>query len=183
MRIPNPEPATLGIVGLGRIGRAVADRARQGFGMKVLGHGRRAPSKAQAEAWGIEPCASLDDLLERSDFISLHCPGGAETRHLINAERLARMKPGAILINTARGEVIDEAALARALKKGPIAVAGLDVYEGEPHVTSELLGMENVVLLPHLGSATTETRVAMGMKVVENATAFFAGQEPPNRLV
>ncbi len=100
----------------------------------------------------------------------------------MNARRLARMKPGAYLINSSRGDVIDEAALVDALRKGTIAGAGLDVYEGEPEVAPELIAMENVVLLPHLGSATTETRVAMGMKVLDNAEAFFAGETPPNRV-
>ncbi|MGH8474005.1 MAG: 2-hydroxyacid dehydrogenase, partial [Gammaproteobacteria bacterium] len=117
-----------------------------------------------------------------SDFVSLHCPGGKETRHLMNAERLKRMKPSAILINSARGEVVDEQALVAALKSGTITAAGLDVYENEPRVTEELLGMENVVLLPHLGSATRETRVAMGMRVLENVEAFFAGRPPRDRV-
>jgi lactate dehydrogenase-like 2-hydroxyacid dehydrogenase len=121
-------------------------------------------------------------LLEKSDFVSLHCPGGAQTRHLLDATRLRRMKKTAFLINTARGEVVDEAALAEALRSRVIAGAGLDVYEHEPRVTEALLGLENVVLLPHLGSATLETRVAMGMRVVKNLEQFFAGQEPEDRV-
>jgi lactate dehydrogenase-like 2-hydroxyacid dehydrogenase len=115
--------------------------------------------------------------------MSLHCPGGAENRHLMNAGRLAAMKPGAFLINTARGDVVDEVALIAALKDGIIRGAGLDVYAAEPRVPDALKVMENVVLLPHLGSATEETRTAMGMKVVDNVTAFFEGWSPPDRVV
>ena len=122
-------------------------------------------------------------VLEESDFVSLHCPASPENRHLINAERLKLMKADAFLINTARGDIVDEAALNDALEHRVIAGAGLDVYEREPEVPSGLLKKENVVLLPHLGSATRETRVAMGLKVLENAVAFFSGAEPPNRVV
>ena len=174
---------TVGIVGFGRIGQAMARRAFHGFGMKVLFHGSVAPGAEELMAQGVERCESLDELLARSDFVSLHCPGGARNRHLINAERLAHMKPTAFLINTARGDVVDEAALVDALRAGRIAGAGLDVYEAEPTVSPELLTMDNVVLLPHLGSGTEETRTAMGLKVVENAVAFFDGREPPNRVV
>jgi lactate dehydrogenase-like 2-hydroxyacid dehydrogenase len=174
---------TLGLIGFGRIGRAVAERAHFGFNMDVLFHDPYPPGGDVAEHLGAKACASIEEVLERSDFVSLHTPGGADTYHLMNAERLARMKPGSFLINSSRGDVIDEAALVAALENGPLAGAGLDVYEGEPKVNPELAKMENVVLLPHLGSATTETRVAMGMKVVENAEAFFAGKEPPNRVV
>ncbi|MGH8567928.1 MAG: NAD(P)-dependent oxidoreductase, partial [Gammaproteobacteria bacterium] len=135
-----------------------------------------------ADAVAARQCATVEELLEQSDFVSLHCPGGKETRHLMNAERLKRMKPSAILINSARGDVVDEQALAAALRSGTITAAGLDVYENELRVTEELLGMENVVLLPHLGSATRETRVAMGMRVLENVEAFFAGQPPRDRV-
>jgi lactate dehydrogenase-like 2-hydroxyacid dehydrogenase len=173
---------TLGLIGMGRIGRAVARRARHGFDMTVLFHDPFPPSAEDVRALGAQACATIEDVLERADFVSLHTPGGAATRHLMNAARLARMKPGAYLVNTSRGDVIDEAALVRALKDGTIAGAGLDVYEAEPRVSPELIAMENVVLLPHLGSATTETRVAMGMKVLENAQAFFSGREPPNRV-
>jgi len=125
---------------------------------------------------------TVEDVLEVSDFVSLHCPGGAENRHLMNAARLAAMKPGAFLINTARGDVVDEQALIAALEQGTIRGAGLDVYEAEPLVPERLKALDNVVLLPHLGSATEETRTAMGMKVVDNITAFFAGREPPDRV-
>jgi lactate dehydrogenase-like 2-hydroxyacid dehydrogenase len=119
----------------------------------------------------------------QADFVSLHCPGGKETYHLISTEAFAAMKPSAFLINSARGDVIDEAALVTALNNGEIAGAGLDVFEKEPAVTAGLLTMENVVLLPHLGSATMETRKAMGMRVVENIDAFFAGETPRDKLV
>lgn len=170
---------TLGIVGMGRIGRAVAQRASHGFGMKILFHNR---SRLGAEALGKLKATQceLDEVLRRADFVSLHCPGGAENRHLINAERLAAMPAHAFLINTARGEVVDEAALAAALRQGRIAGAALDVYEHEPHVEPDLLKLENVVLLPHLGSATAETRIAMGMRALDNLRAFFAGKQPPD---
>jgi lactate dehydrogenase-like 2-hydroxyacid dehydrogenase len=173
---------TLGLIGFGRIGRAVAERAHFGFNMKVLFHDPYPPSVEDAEALGASACDSIQAVLEGSDFVSLHTPGGADTRHLMNAGRFAQMKSGGFLINTSRGDVIDEAALVQALRSGAIAGAGLDVFEAEPQVSPELIEMENVVLLPHLGSATLETRVAMGMKVVENAQAFFAGETPPNRV-
>jgi lactate dehydrogenase-like 2-hydroxyacid dehydrogenase len=122
-------------------------------------------------------------LLETSDIVSVHCPGGPETHHLIDAAMLARFKPGALLINTARGSVVDEAALARALRDGPLAGAGLDVYEQEPRIHGHLLELENVVLLPHLGSATLDTRIAMGLRVLANVDAYFSRQVPPDRVV
>jgi lactate dehydrogenase-like 2-hydroxyacid dehydrogenase len=122
----------------------------------------------------------MTDLLKRADFVALHCRGGPDTRHLLNAQRLALMQPHAFLINTSRGDVVDEAALIAALKAGRIAGAGLDVYEKEPAVPAELAAMENVVLLPHLGSATLETRTAMGMRVLKNVDAFFTGHEVPD---
>ena len=173
---------TLGLIGFGRIGRALAARAHFGFNMEVLFHDPTPPSAADARALGATACDSIEAVLEHADFVSLHTPGGADTRHLMNAERFARMRPGAFLINTSRGDVIDEAALVQALDSGTIAGAGLDVFEAEPQATPALLEMENVVLLPHLGSATLETRVAMGMTVLKNAQAFFAGEEPPNRV-
>ena len=121
-------------------------------------------------------------MLREADFVSLHCPATPENRHLINAARLKAMKPEAFLINTARGDVVEEAALCQALDAGEIAGAGLDVFEAEPTVSPALLERDNVVLLPHLGSATRETRIAMGLKVLENAKAFFDGAEPPNRV-
>ncbi|HXH04043.1 MAG TPA: D-glycerate dehydrogenase, partial [Candidatus Competibacteraceae bacterium] len=174
---------SLGIVGFGRIGQATAERARFGFGMHILYHSRRPDAGGAAERLGASYCATLEELLQRADFVSLHCPGGAQNRHLIDARRLGLMKPGAFLINTARGDVVDEQALVQALRSGHLGGAGLDVYEHEPRVAPGLLELDNVVLLPHLGSATTETREAMGMKVVDNVLAFFEGREPPDRVV
>lgn len=174
---------TVGIVGFGRIGRALAQRCHFGFGMDVVFYNRSAVDPMEAARHGAMQLPTIEDVLAVSDFVSLHCPGGAENRHLMNAARFAAMKPGAFLINTARGDVVDEAALISALEQGTIRGAGLDVYEAEPNVPERLKTMENVVLLPHLGSATEETRTAMGMKVVENITAFFEGREPPDRVV
>jgi len=174
---------TIGLIGFGRIARAMAQRAHHGFGMKVLFHDPYPPSDEDAKALGAESRDSIDAVLAESDFVSIHCPGGKETYHLMNADKLGKMKPGAFLINSARGDVIDPDALIAALKAGPLAGAGLDVFEGEPKVPQELIGMENVVLLPHLGSASLETRVAMGMRVVDNLTAFFAGETPQDKLV
>jgi lactate dehydrogenase-like 2-hydroxyacid dehydrogenase len=172
---------TLGVVGFGRIGQATARMAHRALGMDVLYSGRRRVGP-EIEAETGARHTPLDELLARADVVTLHCPGGAETHHLINAERLARMKPTAFLINTARGAVVDEAALETALKTGVIAGAGLDVYSHEPEVPAGFLGLENVVLLPHLGSATTETREAMGHRAADNLDAFFAGQTPPDLL-
>ncbi|MCZ3378056.1 2-hydroxyacid dehydrogenase [Rhizobium sp. AG207R] len=174
---------TVGIIGFGRIGRAFAQRCHFGFGMDVVFYNRSAIDPMEASRYGAMQLQTVEDVLEVSDFVSLHCPGGAENRHLMNAARLAAMKPGSFLINTARGDVVDEAALISALEQGTIRGAGLDVYEAEPHVPERLRELENVVLLPHLGSATEETRTAMGMKVVDNITAFFAGREPPDRVI
>ena len=166
---------TLGLVGMGRIARAVSRRAHHGFGMRVIFHDPYPPSAPEAAALGAEPRERLEEVLEESDFVSLHCPATPDTRHLMNRERLARMRRSAFLINTARGDIVDETALVEALADGTIAGAGLDVYEREPEVSAELLAMENVVLLPHLGSATQETRVAMGQRAVENLRLFFTG--------
>ena len=172
----------LGIVGLGRIGRAVAERARLGFGMKILAYSPSLNAGAEA-APGVTACDSLDALLAASDFVSLHCPATPGTRHLINARALSCMRPEAILVNTSRGEVVDEAALADALERRVIAAAGLDVYEREPDVPAALLRLDNVVLLPHLGSATTDTRIAMGERALANLVAFFHDGTPPDRVV
>lgn len=174
---------TVGIIGFGRIGRAFAQRCHFGFGMDVVFYNRSAIDPMEAARYGATQLPTVEDVLAVSDFVSLHCPGGAENRYLMNAARLAAMKPSAFLINTARGDVVDEAALIAALEQGTIRGAGLDVYEAEPTVPERLRALENVVLLPHLGSATEETRTAMGMKVVDNITAFFAGREPPDRVV
>lgn len=173
----------LGLVGMGRIARAVARRAHGGFGMRVIFHDPFPPSPTEAAALGAEPRETLEQVLDEADFVSLHCPATPETRHLMNRERLARMRRSAFLINTARGDVVDEAALVEALSDGTIAGAGLDVYEREPQVTTALLTMENVVLLPHLGSATTETRIAMGRRALENLRLFFSGAPLRDRVV
>jgi lactate dehydrogenase-like 2-hydroxyacid dehydrogenase len=172
---------TLGLVGFGRIAQAVALRA-SACGMRIAYHSRRPASDDVERALGATRAASLEALAGESDILSLHVPGGAETRHMIDAQLLSRMKPTAILVNTARGPVVDEAALADALRAKRIAAAGLDVYEREPAVEPALIELENVVLLPHLGSATVETRTAMGMQAASNLDAFFAGREPPNRV-
>jgi lactate dehydrogenase-like 2-hydroxyacid dehydrogenase len=174
---------TLGLVGMGRIARAVAQRAHHGFGMRVIYHDPYPPPADVAHALGAEPRERLEDVLGEADFVSLHCPATPETRHLMNRERLELMRPEAYLVNTARGDVVDEAALVEALRGRRIAGAGLDVFEREPQVSEALIAMENVVLLPHLGSATTETRVAMGMRAVENLRLFFDGKPLRDRVV
>ncbi len=174
---------TLGLVGMGRIARAVAQRAHHGFGMKIIFHDPFPPPAEVAASLGAEPRATLEEVLREADFVSLHCPATPETRHLMNRDRLGLMRPGAFLVNTARGDVVDEAALVEALGGKRIAGAGLDVFEKEPQVTQSLVSMDNVVLLPHLGSATHETRVAMGMRAFENLQRFFAGQPLRDRVV
>ena len=172
----------LGVVGFGRIGQETARKAHHGFGMRILYHARQRKDDNVVQELGAEYCDSLEELLGRSDFVSLHIPGGAETEKLIDADALAAMKPGSYLINTARGGVLDHDALADALRSGHLAGAGLDVYPEEPKVPLSLLGLENVVLLPHLGSANRETRVAMGMRTLANVRAFAAGEELPDRV-
>ena len=174
---------TLGLIGMGRIARAVAQRAHHGFGMKVIFHDPFPPSPDVARSLGAEPRGTLEDVLREADFVSLHCPATPETRHLMNQERFGLMRSDAFLINTARGDVVDEAALVQALERKTIAGAGLDVFEKEPQVTQALVAMDNVVLLPHLGSATRETRVAMGMRAFENLQRFFSGQPLLDRVV
>ena len=173
---------TLGLIGLGRIGGAVAKKASHGFDMNVLAFDPFPPSQEKLDDLKVTLVDSVDDILRKSDFVSLHCPATPENRHLINMDRLAVMKSTAFLINTARGDVVDEQALVQALTAGEIAGAGLDVFEREPEVTEALLTMENAVLLPHLGSATIETREAMGMRVLDNAVAFFGDKEPRDRV-
>jgi lactate dehydrogenase-like 2-hydroxyacid dehydrogenase len=174
---------TLGLVGMGRIARAVAQRAHGGFGMKVIFHDPYPPPPEVVRSLGAEQLPRLEDVLQRADFVSLHCPASPETHHLMNRERLALMRRDAFLINTARGDVVDEAALVDALQAGSLAGAGLDVYEREPQVAPALLTMENVVLFPHLGSATRETRVAMGLRALENLRLFFKGAPLRDRVV
>lgn len=171
---------TLGVVGFGRIGRALARRAR-GFAMRVLYHDvYRPPAEVEQEL--AAEYRDLEDLLRESDFLSLHTILSPRTRHLINAERLAIMKPTAVLVNTSRGPVIDEKALAQALKEGQIFAAGLDVFENEPEVHPDLLECDNAVLIPHLGSATVETRLAMANLAVDNLFAALQGGKPPTVL-
>jgi lactate dehydrogenase-like 2-hydroxyacid dehydrogenase len=174
--------ATLGIIGFGRIGQAMAQRAHFGFGMNILVQNRSPIAPDVLARYNAQQVDSIDALLPLCDFVSLHCPGGAANRHLINARRLDLMRPGAFLINTARGEVVDEHALAQALWFGTIGGAGLDVFEREPKIPADLLGADNLVLLPHLGSATRETREAMGFRVLDNLTAFFDGRAPRDRV-
>jgi len=173
---------TLGLVGFGRIAKEAARRVRAALGMRIAYHSRTRASADEEAKLGAEYHSSLESLLKASDVVSLHCPGGAATRHLIDADALGCMKPTAILINTARGTIVDEAALAKALGTQWIAAAGLDVYEREPTVPAALRELENVVLLPHLGSATLEARTAMGMQMADNLDAFFSGRTPPNRV-
>ena len=163
------EGRTLGIFGMGRIGQAVARRAA-GFGMRVVHHSRT--PRGEGEHVG------FSELLERSDVLSLHAPLTPETRHAFGRDALARMKPGSVLINTARGPLVDEAALVDALRHGPLAAAGLDVYEHEPALHPGLLELPNVVLLPHIGSATHGTRTAMAMLAARNVHAVLSGQAP-----
>lgn len=168
---------TLGIVGLGQIGQATARRARA-FGMEIAYAGRRRAERGVEEALDARYLDDLDALFRTADVVSLHCPLSAETRHLVDTRRLALMKPDAYLVNTTRGPVVDEAALAAALRGRLIAGAGLDVFEREPEVHPDLLALDNVTLIPHLGSATIETRTAMGVLAARNAIAVVAGDAP-----
>ncbi|RZS32646.1 glyoxylate reductase [Herbihabitans rhizosphaerae] len=171
---------TLGVVGCGRIGRAVVRRAH-GFGMRVIYNDAiRLDADAESEL-GVE-WREWGDLLGESDVVSVHAPLTPQTRHLINADALRAMKRSAVLVNTARGPMVDEQALADALRSGEIFAAGLDVYEREPQVTEALLDLDNVTLLPHLGSATIETRTAMGLLAVENLLAGLNGERPRTLL-
>ncbi len=172
----------LGIIGMGRIGQALARRAR-GFGMSIHYHNRRRlhpDIEVELEATWWE---SLDQMLARMDVLSVNCPHTPATYHLLSARRLKLIQPHAFLVNTARGEVIDEAALARMLAAKEIAGAGLDVFEHEPAINPRLLRLDNVVLLPHMGSATLEGRIAMGEKVIVNVKTFVDGHRPPDRVI
>ncbi|MEQ3651502.1 D-glycerate dehydrogenase [Hyphomonas sp.] len=172
----------LGIIGMGRIGQAVARRAKA-FGLQIHYHNRKPVSPRIEELLEATYWDSLDQMLSRMDIVSVNCPHTPATFHLMNARRLDLMKPESYIVNTARGEVIDEAALARALKAGKIAGAGLDVFEREPTVNEELFGLPNVVLLPHMGSATIEGRTEMGEKVIINIKTFADGHRPPDRVI
>jgi len=172
----------LGIVGMGRIGEAVARRSRA-FGLKIHYHNRkRVASEVERELDAVY-WDDLDAMLPEMDIVSVNCPYAPETYHLFSAERLKRMKPAAYLINSARGEIIDEAALAAALDKGELAGVGLDVFEREPKVDAKLLAHKNAVLFPHLGSSTIEARTGMGEKVIQNISAFVDGRAPPDRVL
>lgn len=173
---------TLGIIGFGRIGQEMAARARFGFGMKIIVYSRSPVAHDILARFKAEQVGSIEDLLPHCDFVSLHCPGGPENTNLINATRLNLMKPDAFLINTARGEVVDEKALAHALWFNTIGGAALDVFTGEPNINPDLVNSENLVMLPHMGSATREAREAMGFRVIVNLTDFFAGKEPRDKV-
>ncbi|MDG1826818.1 MAG: D-glycerate dehydrogenase [Henriciella sp.] len=172
----------LGIIGMGRIGQAVARRA-QAFGLQIHYHNRKPVARHIEESLGATHWDSLDQMLARMDIVSVNCPHTPATFHLLNSRRLDLMKEDAFIVNTARGEVIDEAALARAIKAGKIAGAGLDVFEREPMVNPDLVGLPNVILLPHMGSATIEGRVEMGEKVIINIKTYADGHKPPDRVV
>ena len=172
----------LGIVGMGRIGQALARRA-DAFGMQVHYHNRKPVAAAIAADLNATYWESLDQMLARVDFVSINCPHTPATYHLLSARRLKLLRPDAILINTARGEIIDETALADMLAAGQLAGAGLDVYEYEPAINAKLLKLPNVVLLPHMGSATFEGRVGMGEKVIVNIKSWMDGHRPPDRVI
>lgn len=174
---------TLGIIGYGRIGQEMARRAHHGFGMDILVYNRSQVAPEVLAQCNATQVASVDDLLPQCDFVSLHCPGGAANRHLINARRLDLMKQDAFLINTARGEVVDDKALAQALMFDMIGGAGLDVFDGEPRINPDLIQCDNVVMLPHLGSATREAREAMGFRVLDNLSDFFEGRTPRDQVI
>lgn len=169
---------TLGIIGMGRIGQAIAARCHYGFGMDVVFH-NRSPKVTEVPATQL---GSLNAVMAAADFIVVATPGGAGTTKLINAQALAAMKPTGIFVNISRGEVVDETALIDALEAGQITGAGLDVYENEPHVPERLRALDNCMLLPHLGSATQETRQAMGQMALDNIIAFADGREPPQKV-
>jgi len=172
----------LGVIGMGRIGQAVARRARA-FGLSIHYHNRKPVSPRLAEELEATYWESLDQMLAQMDIVSLNCPHTPATYHLISGRRLRLMKPHAILVNTSRGQVVEEEALARALYAREIAGAGLDVYEREPEIHPRLLELDNVVLLPHIGSATHDGRFAMGERVIVNIKSFVDGHTPPNKVV
>ncbi|WP_421882946.1 2-hydroxyacid dehydrogenase [Pacificispira sp.] len=172
----------LGIIGMGRIGTAVARRAK-GFGLSVHYHNRNRVPESLEEALEATYWSSLDQMIAHMDILSINCPHTPATYHLLNARRLDLMKSHAYVVNTSRGEVIDEAALVKALSQGQIAGAGLDVYENEPAVNPKLIKLSNVVLLPHMGSATIEGRIAMGERVIINVKTWVDGHNPPDRVI
>jgi len=161
----------------------MARKAHHGFGMKIIYFKPSPAEQSTIDNLNATACNSIEEVLQSADFVSLHCPGGEATQHLINQQMLDLMKPTAHLINTARGDVIDTEALINTLKNKGIMGAGLDVYEGEPNINKGLLKLDNVSLLPHLGSATIATRTAMGEKVLNNLAAYFKGLAIPDRVV
>ncbi|MGF1464419.1 MAG: 2-hydroxyacid dehydrogenase [Maricaulaceae bacterium] len=172
----------LGVLGMGRIGQAVARRAKA-FGLQIHYHNRRPVSPAIEESLEATYWDSLDQMLARVDILSIHCPKTPATYHLMNRRRLSLLQPEAYVVNTSRGEIIDEEALIELLQAGRIAGAGLDVFEHEPAVDPRLLELNNVVVLPHLGSATIESREAMGEAVIINIRVWASGERPPNRVI
>jgi glyoxylate reductase len=174
--------ASLGIVGMGRIGQALARRAKA-FGLKINYHNRKPAGRLIEEELGATYWDSLDQMLAHMDIVSLNCPHTPATYHLLSARRLKLLRPHAILVNTARGEVIDEAAMANMLQAGELGGAGLDVFEHEPTINPRLLKLANVVLLPHMSSATVEARIEMGEKVMINIRTFLDGHKPPDRVI
>ncbi|MCF8504673.1 MAG: D-glycerate dehydrogenase [Caulobacter sp.] len=172
----------LGIIGMGRIGQALARRGKA-FGLSIHYHNRKPVSPRVAEELEATYWESLDQMLARMDIVSINCPHTPATYHLLSARRLKLLQPTAVIVNTARGEVIDEGALANMLARGEIAGAGLDVYEHEPAINPKLLKLPNVVLLPHMGSATVEGRIDMGEKVIVNIKTFMDGHRPPDRVI
>jgi glyoxylate reductase len=172
----------LGIIGMGRIGQAVARRAKA-FGLQIHYHNRKPVSPRIAEELEATYWESLDQMLARTDIVTVHSPHTPATYHLLSARRLKLLQPHAILINTARGEIIDEAALAELLEQGKIAGAGLDVFEFEPTINKKLLKLPNAVLLPHMASATIEGRIEMGEKVIINIRTWMDGHKPPDRVI
>tara|TARA_Y100000813_G_C24145248_1_gene344455 strand:- start:583 stop:1557 length:975 start_codon:yes stop_codon:yes gene_type:complete len=174
---------TLGLIGMGRIAQAMAHKSHFGFNMKIIFFDPYFDNVEIIKKFEATKLGSIDEVLSQADFVSLHCPSTKETRGLINKETISKMKKSAYLINTARGDIVNESELVEALKEERIMGAGLDVYEKEPSVEQDLINLKNVFLLPHLGSATNETREAMGMRVFENLMAFFNNQEPRDRIV
>ncbi|WP_069300234.1 2-hydroxyacid dehydrogenase [Neptunicoccus sediminis] len=170
---------TLGVIGMGRIGKAIAKRCHYGFGMDVVFYNRSTVANCGVPA---RQLGSVAEVMAAADVVSLSVPGGATNQHMIGAEELAAMKPHGVLVNTARGDVVDEAALIAALESGSIGGAGLDVYENEPQVPEALRRLKNVSLLPHLGTAALDVRTDMGLMAVENLRTFFAGEDMPNRV-
>jgi glyoxylate reductase len=173
---------TLGIVGMGRIGQAVAHRARA-FGLGIAYFNRKRLPAAVEQMFGARYASSLDELLSEADIVTLHCPANADSRHMIDARRIALMKPGACLINTARGDLVDQDALIAALEDGRLSGAGLDVYPDEPRVDPRLLAIPNVMTLPHIGSATREGRAESGHRVIANIRVWADGHRPPDQVL